>query len=62
MSLTSVDFPEPLTPVTATKQPSGTSRSTPLRLCSRAFSTRIDAPRVARAALGAHRDLGLAVR
>ena len=36
MSLTSVDLPEPDTPVTATKQPSGISTSMFLRLCSRA--------------------------
>jgi hypothetical protein len=36
MSLTSVDLPEPDTPVTATKHPSGISTSMPFRLCSRA--------------------------
>ena len=36
MSLTSVDLPEPETPVTATRQPSGMSTSMPRRLCSRA--------------------------
>ena len=36
MSLTSVDLPEPDTPVTATRQPSGNATSTPRRLCSRA--------------------------
>ena len=39
MSLTSVDFPEPLTPVTATKTPSGILTSIPFRLCSVAFLT-----------------------
>ena len=34
MSLTSVDLPEPDTPVTATRQPSGNATSTPRRLCS----------------------------
>ena len=36
MSLTSVLFPLPLTPVTTTKQPSGSSTSMSRRLCSRA--------------------------
>ena len=36
MSLTSVDLPEPETPVTATKQPSGKLTSMSLRLFSRA--------------------------
>ena len=35
-----MDLPEPLTPVTQTNRPSGISRSTALRLCSRAPSTR----------------------
>src|SRR5215510_13664921 len=39
MSLTSVDLPLPLTPVTAMKQPSGNSTSIPCRLCSRASRT-----------------------
>ena len=39
MSLTSVDFPDPDTPVTATMQPSGKSTSMSLRLCSRAPRT-----------------------
>ena len=34
MSLTRVDFPEPLTPVTATKEPRGMATSTSLRLFS----------------------------
>ena len=42
MSLTSVDLPEPDTPVTATKQPSGNSTSMFLRLCSRAPRTTSD--------------------
>ena len=44
MSLTSVDLPEPLTPVTATKQPSGNATSTLRRLCSRAPSTTSSRP------------------
>ena len=40
MSSISVDFPDPLTPVIATNSPSGTSRVTLRRLCSRAPSTR----------------------
>ena len=36
MSLTRVDLPEPDTPVTATRQPSGNATSTPRRLCSAA--------------------------
>ena len=39
MSFTSVDFPDPDTPVTATRQPSGISTSMFLRLCSRAPRT-----------------------
>jgi hypothetical protein len=39
--LDQVDLPEPDTPVTATKVPSGISKSTPCRLCARAFSTRM---------------------
>src|SRR5438094_6576473 len=38
MSLTSVDLPEPDTPVTATRQPSGNATSTPRRLCSAAHN------------------------
>ena len=34
MSLTNVDLPEPLTPVTATNAPSGITTSTSLRLFS----------------------------
>ena len=34
MSLTSVDFPDPDTPVTAIRQPSGNATSTFFRLCS----------------------------
>src|SRR5258708_38045503 len=36
MSLTSVDLPDPETPVTATSKPSGNATSTPRRLCSAA--------------------------
>ena len=36
MSVTSVDLPLPETPVTAVNVPSGTVKSTFLRLCSRA--------------------------
>src|SRR5215213_9680103 len=39
MSLTSVDLPEPLTPVTATKSPSGKETSTLCRLCCLAPTT-----------------------
>ena len=39
MSLTSVDLPEPETPVTETRQPSGNETSIPRRLCSRAPTT-----------------------
>ena len=39
MSLTSVDLPLPLTPVTAMKHPSGNSTSIPARLCSCASRT-----------------------
>ena len=40
MSLTRVDFPDPDTPVTAMKQPSGNATSTFFRLCSLApFTT-----------------------
>jgi hypothetical protein len=41
MSSMSVDFPEPDTPVIATKSPSGISTSTLRRLCSRALWMRI---------------------
>ena len=44
MSLTSVDLPDPLTPVTATKQPSGKATSMLRRLCSRAPSTTSSRP------------------
>ena len=37
MSSTSVDLPEPDTPVTVMKQPRGSSTSRSFRLCSRAF-------------------------
>src|SRR5215217_5800632 len=39
MSLTRVDFPDPDTPLTQTKQPRGSSTSMFLRLCSRAPRT-----------------------
>ncbi|EUA35286.1 hypothetical protein I552_6076 [Mycobacterium xenopi 3993] len=39
MSLTSVDFPEPETPVTEVNTPSGKDTSMPRRLCSRAPTT-----------------------
>ena len=44
MSLTSVDLPEPDTPVTAMKQPSGNATSTSRRLCSLAPLTTISRP------------------
>src|SRR5215475_10557928 len=44
MSLTSVDFPEPLTPVMATKHPRGNATSMLRRLCSRAPSTTTSRP------------------
>src|SRR6266480_7778793 len=44
MSLTRVDLPEPDTPVTAMKQPSGNATSTPRRLCSLAPLTTISLP------------------
>src|SRR5919112_368167 len=46
MSLTKLDLPEPDTPVTATRQPSGNVTSTPLRLCSRAPLTTSSRPGV----------------
>ena len=52
MSLTSVDLPEPETPVTATKQPSGNDTVTSRRLCSRAPR---DGELAARGARPAHR-------
>ena len=56
MSLISVDLPEPETPVTATRQPSGMSTSMPRRLCSRAPTTVSCRLRVDPAPLGGHRD------
>jgi hypothetical protein len=44
MSLTSVDLPDPDTPVTATKHPSGMRASTLRRLCSRALWMTISRP------------------
>jgi hypothetical protein len=46
MSLTSVDLPEPLTPVTATSCPSGKLTVTSRRLCSRAPTTLSSRPGV----------------
>ena len=46
MSLTSVDLPDPDTPVTATRQPSGNATSTPRKLCSLAPSTTTSRPGV----------------
>ena len=60
MSLTSVDLPEPDTPVTATNSPSGKATSTFWRLCSRAPEDGQLASRGARAAYGRHRDLAAA--
>ena len=56
MSLTSDDFPEPLTPVTQTNTPSGMSTVTFLRLLCFAPTIRSDLA-VRRAALGGDRDL-----
>ena len=51
MSRTSVDLPEPDTPVMATKLPSGIATSRSLRLCSRApWTTTCSAPRGRRVA------------
>ena len=55
MSLTSVDLPEPLTPVTATKLPSGNEADTSRRLCSLAPWTVITRA-VLRAPDGGHLD------
>ena len=60
MSLTSVDLPEPETPVTATKSPSGNETSTSRRLCSVRPEDRELAARGARAAHRRHRDLATA--
>ena len=43
-SCTSVDFPDPLTPVTQMRSPSGNPTSIRLRLCSRAPSRRSHRP------------------
>ena len=59
MSLTSVDLPEPDTPVTDTKQPSGNSTSMFLRLCSRAPRT-VSHSSPGWPALRRHRDRPLA--
>ena len=58
VSLTRVDLPEPETPVTQQKTPSGTATSMPLRLCSRAPRTTQRAGRLA--ALLRHLDPALA--
>ena len=58
VSLTRVDLPEPETPVTQQKTPSGIATSMPLRLCSRAPRTS-SAPRGWRRSAG-HLDLALA--
>ena len=55
VSLTSVDLPEPETPVTQQKTPSGTATSIPFRLCSRAFRT-------SRAPRGSRRSAGTSIR
>ena len=55
MSRTSVDLPDPDTPVTATKLPSGIATSRSRRLCSRAPWTTSCSP-VERPAHGGHRD------
>ena len=55
ISLTSVDFPEPDTPVTAVKVPSGNGTSTPVRLFAVASRTTI-AP-----AAGLRRAVGTAI-
>ena len=52
MSLIRVDLPEPDTPVTDTKQPSGISTSMPFKLCSRAPRTTSHSPRGSRRMAG----------
>src|SRR3982750_278740 len=56
MSLTRLDFREPDTPGTATRQPSGNVTSTPLRLCSRAPFTTSSRPGV-----GSRRAFGISI-
>src|SRR6188768_1719282 len=58
-SLTSVDLPDPDTPVTATKRPTGKSTSMPFRLCIVAPRRHRDAPL---AAQELSRDRALGVR
>ena len=53
-----VDLPEPETPVTDTKQPSGISTSIPFKLCSRAPRTTSQSPRGSRRMVG-HGDRAL---
>ena len=55
VSLTRVDLPEPETPVTQQKTPSGIATSIPLRLCSRA-------PRTSSAPRGSRRSAGTSIR
>ena len=55
--MTSVDFPEPDTPVTATSRPRGNSTSTSCRLCSRAPSTVSTSPLPGRRTAGTGIDL-----
>jgi hypothetical protein len=55
MSLTSVDLPEPDTPVTQVNTPSGISTSTFFRLCSRA-PRRLSDPRAGGARFAAPRS------
>ncbi|CAB4536558.1 unannotated protein [freshwater metagenome] len=58
MSLTSVDFPEPLTPVTDTKTPKGTSTSISFRLFSFApFTTSLRLASIGRRIFGIAIDL-----
>ena len=58
MSLTNVDFPEPLTPVTETKTPSGTSTSISLRLFSFApLTTSLRLGSIGRRSFGISMDL-----
>ncbi len=57
MSRTSVDLPDPDTPVTATKFPSGMSTSMFCRLCSRAPSIRTNSSPCGRRTSGTGIDL-----
>ncbi len=47
-----LDFPEPETPVTATKSPMGTSTVTCWRLCARALTRRMTRPSALRRLAG----------